>query len=316
MQQMDEINKRKPGSMGFVGAGKAGFTLGKYFAEHGAQLSGYYSRNTSSASAAARFTESREYGQIKELVADSDILFLTVPDGSIKTVWDEIKVCGEDLSGKLLCHASGSLSSEIFEGADERGVDTLSLHPLFAISDKYHSFEQLHRTVFTIEGSSGKWQNVMEEFIRDCGNKVERIDAEYKPLYHTAAVVASNFLVGLSYLSSSLLKCCGFSAEGAEQALLALMAGSMDNVIAQGAVAALTGPVERNDCDTVRKHLQALAELERNSGQKQILDAEHAMQVYRSMTALLMEVGSVKHKDADYGPMRDVMEQSVSRHGK
>ena len=83
---------------------------------------------------------------------------------------------------------------------------------------------------------------------------------------------------------------------------------------------------------TSPKHLQALAELERNSGQKQdredgqskkkqdeqeqILDVEHAMQIYRSMTALLMEVGSIKHKDADYGPMRDVMEQSVSEHRK
>lgn len=310
MRQIDNI--------GFIGAGKVGFTLGKYFAGHGVRLSGYYSKNASSAKEAAEFTKSRQYEQVRELAVNSDVLFLTVPDNSIRLVWNELLACGVNLSGKLICHASGSLSSEIFAGADQCEAAVLSLHPLFAISDKYHSFEQLHKAVFTIEGEPGEWQDAMKDFIKGCGNMVELIAAKDKPLYHAAAVVASNFLVGLSYLSSSLLKQCGFSPEGAEQALLPLMEGSLHNVVSQGAVAALTGPVERNDCETVRKHLQALFAITDNrvgqaGGKKEaLLDSENAILLYKSMTSLLMEVGHRKHEEMDYRNMENLLYREFS----
>ena len=47
--------------IGFIGAGKVGFSLGKYFAENGAELSGYYSRTESSAHEAAAFTGSKAF---------------------------------------------------------------------------------------------------------------------------------------------------------------------------------------------------------------------------------------------------------------
>ena len=39
--------------IGFLGAGKVGTTLGRYFAEHSVEVAGYYSRSISSASEAA-----------------------------------------------------------------------------------------------------------------------------------------------------------------------------------------------------------------------------------------------------------------------
>ena len=76
---------------GFVGAGKVGFTLGKFFREQGKQVAGYYSRNTESAEEAAQFTETAAYAALAELVQDSDVLFLTVPDSSITSVYEEIR---------------------------------------------------------------------------------------------------------------------------------------------------------------------------------------------------------------------------------
>ena len=34
--------------IGFIGAGKVGFSLGRYFAENGLTVSGYYSRDSQS----------------------------------------------------------------------------------------------------------------------------------------------------------------------------------------------------------------------------------------------------------------------------
>ena len=47
--------------VGFIGAGKVGFSLGKYFKEHGVDVTGYYSRLESSAQSAANFTKTKKY---------------------------------------------------------------------------------------------------------------------------------------------------------------------------------------------------------------------------------------------------------------
>ena len=65
---------------GFIGAGKVGFTLGKFFAANNIQVTGYYSRRRESAKEAAAFTGTTVYDSIGELVQDSDAVFLTVPD--------------------------------------------------------------------------------------------------------------------------------------------------------------------------------------------------------------------------------------------
>ena len=76
--------------IGFIGAGRVGFTLGKYFCEHGVEVAGYYSRNIQSAKEAAEFTHSRVYDVPAKLLEACDILFLTVPDGIIPQIYREI----------------------------------------------------------------------------------------------------------------------------------------------------------------------------------------------------------------------------------
>ena len=55
--------------VGFIGAGKAGFSLGKYFKEKGLSVSGYYSIPEKDAIEAARFTNTDFFSSAGE-VAD------------------------------------------------------------------------------------------------------------------------------------------------------------------------------------------------------------------------------------------------------
>ena len=86
-----------------------GTTLGRYFAEHSVEVAGYYSRSISSASEAAAFTGSRVFETARDVLAASDVLFLTVPDGAIRTVYDALPK--ELLRGKILCPAALSIHS-------------------------------------------------------------------------------------------------------------------------------------------------------------------------------------------------------------
>lgn len=79
--------------IGFIGAGKVGFTLGKYLEQNlkkekiqknlpeTVTVSGYYSRQVESAKEAAAFTDTAVFDDLKKIVCASDVLMLTVPDG-------------------------------------------------------------------------------------------------------------------------------------------------------------------------------------------------------------------------------------------
>ena len=97
---------------GFIGAGKVGFSLGRYLAEGGVTVTGYYSRNSRSARKAAEFTGTDHYEDLGAITADSDTLFITVPDGAISGVWDRLR--DMPIKDKNICHCSGSVSSTVF----------------------------------------------------------------------------------------------------------------------------------------------------------------------------------------------------------
>ena len=195
--------------IGFIGAGKVGFSLGRYFAENGIFITGYFSRVLQSATEAARFTKSRAYDSMAELVTDSDVIFLTVPDDAIKEVYDQVKAFG--ISGKQICHCSGAMSvSDAFPDIARYGASGFSIHPLFPISSKYDSFKELGKAFFCIEGSD-EFIGVWDELLRKMGNGTKMISSENKAQYNAACAISSNLVCALAAESLSLMEKCGFS---------------------------------------------------------------------------------------------------------
>ena len=94
---------------GIIGAGKVGFTLGKFFSQGGIKITGYYSRNPESARQAAAFTDSSFYDNLEKLIEDSDAIFITVPDRAITEVYRQIS--RYEINDKYICHCSGAMSS-------------------------------------------------------------------------------------------------------------------------------------------------------------------------------------------------------------
>ena len=277
-------------NIGFIGAGKVGFTLGKYFAENGMKLSGYCSSSEESAREAADFTGSLYYKNADELIEASDVIFLTVPDGAIKDVY--LLLPHDKLKGKQLCHCSGALSSkDAFPEINEYGAKGTSIHPLFPVSSKYESYKVIGSAFFCIEGDCAEeWNKILS----DMGNPVRIIDSEIKIKYHAACVAASNLVCGLMAESTELLTGCGFSEKEALEALKPLAVSNLNRIFASDPVTALTGPVERNDVSTVKKHLDALGDG---------TDAE----IYRSLSLKLTEMAEKRHSGADYSEMRSLL---------
>jgi predicted short-subunit dehydrogenase-like oxidoreductase (DUF2520 family) len=278
--------------IGFIGAGKVGFSLGKYFKTQGIEVSGYFSRTPRHAQEAADFTETSFFGSLEAITAESDALFLTVPDAAISAAYQALP--REAIKGKLICHCSGALpSTAAFADAEEKGVFGYSVHPLFAVSDCYRSYRELADVFFCIEGHPAHLEDI-KSLLERCGNPVQIIRPEDKVRYHAAAAVASNHVVALVAESLDLLETCGFTKEGALNALRPILLGNMNHLAEVGPVESLTGPVERCDVGTVRKHLAAMP-----------TEADKAL--YTLLSRKLVQVAEEKHPERDYQPMAKLL---------
>lgn len=292
--------------IGFIGAGKVGFSLGKYFVENQITVTGFYSRSPESSQEAATFTNTKMYPSIESILQDSDTLFLTVPDGQIKEVWAYIE--NLDVKNKKICHCSGSISSTTFFNAENKGAEVYSVHPLYAVGDKYNSWETMKGAYFTVEGTK-KGIDDMKSLLEGCGNKVVLMDASKKVLYHSGAVVASNLVIGLFSLSAGLLEQCGFTREDAYAALTPLFLGNAQALAGNGPANALTGPVERNDISTVKNHLSAFAQLKSEADAYSDLGNFFCSVevVYRQLSRELIEIAKIKHPERDYRELVEVL---------
>jgi predicted short-subunit dehydrogenase-like oxidoreductase (DUF2520 family) len=94
----------------------------------------------------------------------------------------------------------------------------------------------------------------VNELAEALSGRVFEVDDAVRTTYHAAAAIASNHLVALLGQVQRLADASGVPF----QAFLSLASASLDNVSALGAAPALTGPVAREDWDTIRVHLAAL----------------------------------------------------------
>lgn len=241
--------------IGFYGAGKVAFSLGKYFKMKNIPLSGYYSQNYNSTIDASEFTSSNAYANLEDFIDESDFIFITTPDDIINEAWQRTK--NYNIDGKIIAHASGSLSSHIFNEAKESGAFPLSIHPIFPFSDKHNCYKNLDKAFFTIEGDKTAL-NAAQSILKVCGNKTIQIDSDKKALYHLACVISSNLVLALTSIGAQYLRDIGFNESEAFSALYPLITSNIESINAKGFNRSLTGPIPRGDEITLRKHLSVI----------------------------------------------------------
>ena len=252
--------------IGFIGPGKVGVSLGRYFTHKGIKLSGFYGTNLKATIDAANITKSKFYDNIQDIVKESDILFITTPDDIISIIDREFKKF--DLNNKSICHTSGSLKSNVLCNAKHSGALIYSIHPIFAFSNKNTDIKELENIYFSIEGDdledSSLNDNINEgnfpiiNLIKTLGNEYFIRSEETSSIYHLANVFVSNLTLSLINIGTSYLRKLGLNEEEALNAIKPLVQGNIDSIVKKGFVNSLTGPVLRGDISTIEKHISVI----------------------------------------------------------
>ncbi|MCD6426554.1 MAG: DUF2520 domain-containing protein [Caldisericaceae bacterium] len=232
-----------------IGAGHVGTTLSIIFENAGFEVF-IASRSMKSAKKAASISGAKACS-VKEC-GGSDIVFLTVPDSEITNAAKNIEQFVTEK--QVIVHTSGALSSEILNFLPSH---VASLHPLKSFADPVIAASSIKETLFTFEGDKTA-ETVLEEIVKKIKGKFVKIKPQNKILYHLAAVLAANYTVSLADISVNILKEIGFRENDAKSAIVNLLKGVLENMENKGTVSALTGPIERGDADTVKKHLTAI----------------------------------------------------------
>lgn len=187
------------------------------------------------------------------------VIWLTVPDDAIAGVADEV---GAALGTgprpeTAVVHTSGLAPLDILAPA-AAGARVLSLHPLQTFAPGQTEVT-LSAVPIAVTARDQDTQALGERLATTLGGRPFALADEAKPLYHLAAVFASNLLVALQAEAAGLLReATGGGIDGAIARLRPLTTTTLANLHAAGPSHALTGPVARGDVGTVRAHLELL----------------------------------------------------------
>ncbi len=243
-----------------VGAGAAGSALILALHQAGYPVSGVASRTLESAQrCAALIGNPPATSDPAPAVVGADIIILATPDGQIEPACRAIADQGVIRPGQLFLHLSGALTSSALDSAQHKGADVLSLHPIQALADPVKGAELLNGTWFCLEGTASAITRT-ESLVKAMQGEILIVPAEKKALYHAALCVAANYLVTIESIAVILLEQIGIERQTGLQAILPLIAGSVENLAHSGLPAALTGPVSRGDTTTIARHIDSLRE--------------------------------------------------------
>ncbi len=242
--------------IGIAGAGRVAQALARLLHEAGRPVVSIASRTNESARAAARFAgagvQALTYAELPDCASR---FIIAVPDSAIEEV---ALVLASGARGGIALHTCGARGPEALQALADRGVACGTLHPLQTISTPAQGAASLRGSAFAISGDPPAlaWAREIADLL---GGRALHIEAAARPLYHAAAVMASNYVVALIDAAQRLMVDAGVAESEALPALAPLFRTAVENVLAQGPERALTGPIERGDAATVAAHLSALA---------------------------------------------------------
>jgi predicted short-subunit dehydrogenase-like oxidoreductase (DUF2520 family) len=189
---------------------------------------------------------------------EAGVILLSTPDAAIGGVCREIVRAGVIGPGVAVAHASGATGLDALASARSAGATALSLHPLQTCPTVEAAVERIPGAGFAVTADTEEGLALGERLATDAGGRPFRLADEAKPLYHAAAVFASNYLVTVTAIAHELERTAGV---GDPSAILApLQSATLANVERVGPADALTGPAVRGDAQTVDRNLHALAE--------------------------------------------------------
>ena len=198
------------------------------------------------------FLEPEDAARVGELV------LVAVPDDAIAPMATRLAEAGAFQPGRWVAHVSGAMGLDALAAARAVGARRLAIHPLQTFPDVAGALDRIPGSAMAVTADDEDGYQLGERIARDLLVEPFRLEDARRPLYHAAAVFASNDLIVTSAIAEDLFRAAGIPDP--RRAMLPLQRASLDNVERLGPTEALTGPAVRGDAATIERNLIALRE--------------------------------------------------------
>ena len=244
-------------SFSLVGPGRLGMNLAHELINNGFIARTIISKTDKSIRKAKSILSAEQFSTgIEDLTDPGDILFISVPDDSIKDVVKEIFLKVPNLSRTACLHFSGVNSSRLLRSLEEKGAFIGSLHPLYSFPGEIEPIPP--GILFTYEGGEAAG-TIAEKVVSTLNGRILNIDSGQKPLYHLAAVLSGNMGLTLSSIAAGIInEVLGPDPQEYRKEISIYLQSVLKNIRENSWADALTGPVKRGDQKTLDKHMDAL----------------------------------------------------------
>ena len=237
-----------------VGAGTVGTAVAVRWLRAGHTITAVAGRDATQARA-ARWLPGVDVVDVRDAPAGAEVVVLGVPDDALAdvaaTLADRI---GE---GTAALHLSGALGLDVLAPLERAGTRVLAMHPLQTFADVEGAIGALPGAAIAVTARDPEGTALGERLAEDLGGLPFVLRDEDRPLYHAAAVFASNYLVTVSGAALELFTAA--AVPDAAGAMEPLQAATLANVHRLGPQQALTGPAVRGDAGTIARNLDAVA---------------------------------------------------------
>lgn len=174
---------------------------------------------------------------LKQLIKTSDNTLLLISDGAILDFTNQHSF----LTNNKLIHFSGTLDLDNVYGC----------HPLMTFGHELYDLETYLSIPFVCNDATD-----FQSLLPALANKSFSIDKKEKAYYHSLCVIAGNFTQTLMRETSKQLT---ENLDLPKDILFPYLLQNTKNFI-NSPESSATGPVSRNDLDTIKKHIKALDE--------------------------------------------------------
>ncbi len=278
-------------NIAIIGAGKIAHSITPALIQSGYKITAIISRNRQSAgSFAQRFSIPLYSDRYEDIPVACKFIILCVPDSRIKTAALMLSGLKRNYNETLIIHLSGAEDISLLDSLKKKKALTASFHimqtfpstKLVKISGCYAAIESVTDIIFKF----------LKNLSYNLGLIPFRIKSEHKTLYHLAGVFSSNFLSGNMFSTKLLFSASGIKEASAEKVMFPIIDTTINNIKKTGPENSLSGPVERGDVNTIKKHLAAIKKLKISGGMniKKIFLLNYICQ-----SIMLLETAESKH---------------------
>ncbi len=240
--------------IGIIGMGHVGPVLGSALRAVGHKIVGVSASSEESKERADALLPGIPVSAVEEIVAQSDMVLLTVPDDQLGGLVNGLAELGAWKASQLVIHTSGAHGIDILEPAARGGAIPLAIHPAMTFTGTSVDLPRLIGTPFAVTAPAIALP-IAQALVVEMGGEPFEVAEEDRGVYHAALNHGANFLATVVSQAKQVLATVGIEDPGTF--LQPLCEAALDRALRAGE-RGISGPIPRGDAGTIRTHLRVL----------------------------------------------------------